>query len=208
MSMAHRCLKFTIRYIRPPHHGHISQYHGHEWMTHILFVPCQSAAPFLRYSNYRLWPWYSKVKVMGVVKGQCRTVSPVSYQLTSFSFHINQTNNSWDTAISKFDLETSKVNVMSEVKGQGPILYLVSNRCTSFSFHINWTNHSWDMAKIVFDLEKTHPNFLKKFAKITVFNKSAAKSNQVITMTWAIKLPSFVVIRWVVLTLSCRQTNL
>ena len=38
----------TIRYIRPPHHGHTSLYHGHEWMTHIFFVPCQSAAPFLR----------------------------------------------------------------------------------------------------------------------------------------------------------------
>ena len=38
----------TIQYIRPPHHGHTSQYHGHEWMTHILFVPCQSAIPFLR----------------------------------------------------------------------------------------------------------------------------------------------------------------
>ena len=48
MSMARRRLKFTIRYIRPPHHGHTSQYHGHERMTHILFVPCQSAAPFLR----------------------------------------------------------------------------------------------------------------------------------------------------------------
>ena len=148
---------FTIRYIRPPHHGHTSQYHGHEWMTHIFYVPCQSAAPFPRYSNFRLWPWNSKVKVMGVVKGQCHTVSPVSYQLTCFSFHINQTNTSWDTAISKFDLETSKVKVMSEVKGQGHILYPVSNRCTSF--HINRTNHSWDMAKIVFDLEKTHPKF-------------------------------------------------
>ena len=38
----------TIRYIRPPHQGHTSQYHGHEWMTHILFVHYQSAAPFLR----------------------------------------------------------------------------------------------------------------------------------------------------------------
>ena len=39
---------FTIRYIRPPHHGHTNQYHDHEWMTHALFVPCQSATPFLR----------------------------------------------------------------------------------------------------------------------------------------------------------------
>ena len=38
----------TIRYIRPPHHDHTSQYHGHEWMTRILCVPCQSAIPFLR----------------------------------------------------------------------------------------------------------------------------------------------------------------
>ena len=126
MSTARRRLKsprFTIRYIRPPHHGHTSQYHGHELMTHLLFVPCQSATPFLRYSNFRLWPWNSKVKVMGVVKGQCHTVGPVSYQLTSFLFHINQTNNSWDAAISKFDLERSKVKVTSEVKGEDHIYY-------------------------------------------------------------------------------------
>ena len=35
--------------------------------THIPFVPCQSAIPFLRYSIFRLWPWKSKVKVMGEV---------------------------------------------------------------------------------------------------------------------------------------------
>ena len=149
----------------PQHHSHTSQYHGHEWMTHILFVACQSANTFLRYSNFRLWPWNSKVEVMRVVKGQCHTVGPVSYQLTSFSFHINQTNNFWDTAILKLDLESSKVKVMSEVKGQGHILYPASNRCTSFSFHINRTSHSWDMAKIVFDLEKTHPKFLKKICQ-------------------------------------------
>ena len=97
---------------------------------------------------------------MGVVKGQGHTICPVPYELTSYSFNINQINNSGDRAISKFDLETSKVKVMSEVKGQGHILYPVSNQCTSLSFHINRTNHSWDMAKIVFDLEKTHPKFL------------------------------------------------
>ena len=59
---------------------------------------------------------------MGVVKGQGHTIDPVSYQLTSFSFHINQTNNSGDRAILKFDLETSKVKVMSEVKGQSYIV--------------------------------------------------------------------------------------
>ena len=130
---------FTIRYIRPPHHGQTSQYHGQEWMTHILIVPCQSATLFLRSSNFRLCLWTFKVKVMGSVKGQCHTVGPVSYQLTFFSFHIDQTNNSWDTAISKFDL---------------------------VSFHINRTNHSWNMAKVVFDLEKTHREILKKMCNL------------------------------------------
>ena len=91
---------------------------------------------------------------MDVVKGQGHTVGPKSHQLTTLSFQINQTNNSWDTAISKFDLETSKIKVMSEVKGQGHMIYPVCNQCTSFSFHINGTNHSWDMTKIVFGLEK------------------------------------------------------
>ena len=97
---------------------------------------------------------------MGVVKGQGHTVGPVSYQFASFSFH-NQTNNSWDTAISKFDLEKSKVKVMSEVKGEGHIVYPVSNRCTSFLFPINRINHSWNMAKRVFDLERNTSEILK-----------------------------------------------
>ena len=142
---------------------------------------------------------------MGVVKGQGHTIGPVSYRLTSFSFNINQTNNSGDRAISKF--ETSNVKVMSEVKGQGHILYPVSNQCTSFSFHINPTNHSWDMAKIVFDLEKTHPKFSKKICQNNSFQQNFSKINQVITMIMAKKLPHFVVIQWVVLTLSRRQAN-
>ena len=88
-------------------------------------------------------------------------VSPVSYWLASFSFHINQTNNSWDTAISKFDLEISKVKVMSEAKGQGHILYPVSNRCTSFSFHINWTTIPEIWPKQFLTLKK-HIRNLKK----------------------------------------------
>ena len=174
MSTACRRLKSPRSLSRTSaHHGHTSQYHVHEWMTHILFDHCQLAAPFLRYSYFRLWPWNSKVKVMGVVKGQGHTIGPVSYQLTSFSFHINQTNKSGDRAISKFDLETSKVKVMSEVKGQGHILYPVSNQCTSYLFHINRTNlpEIWP----VFDLEKTHPNFLKKIRQNYSFQQNFSK---------------------------------
>ena len=144
---------------------------------------------------------------MSVVKGQVHTIGPVSYQFTSFSFHINQINNSWERAISQFDLETFKVKVMSEVKGQGHRLCPVSNQCTSYRFHINWTNHAWDMAKIVFDLEQTHPKLKKKSCQMNISNRTSLNSNQVITMTRAIRLPYFVVIQWVVLTLLCRQAN-
>ena len=43
-------------------------------------------------------------------------VGPVSNWVASFSFHINQTNNSWHGAISKFDHEKIKVRVVSKVK--------------------------------------------------------------------------------------------
>ena len=105
----------TIQYIHPPHHGHTKV---NAWTTHIPFVPCQSALPLLRCGYFKLWPWNIKVKVMGVVKRHDHVVSPVSNWFTSFLLHINQTNNSWNKAISKFDLEISKVKVKGEVKGQ------------------------------------------------------------------------------------------
>ena len=68
------------------------------------------------HSYFKLWPWnLKKVKVMGVVKGQGLIVSPVSNWFAFFSFHINLTNNSWDTAISKYDLE----KIQDQIHGWG-----------------------------------------------------------------------------------------
>ena len=154
----------TIRYIHPPHHGHTSQYHGHEWTTHILFVPCQSAVPFLRFRLFQTLTL--KLQVQGLGCGvRARSYSRpnilsigilfISYQSDQQFLRYNYLEN---------DLETSKVKVISEVKDQGHISYPVSHWCFSFSFHINRTNPSWDMAKIVFDLEKTHLKFFKKIS--------------------------------------------
>ena len=60
---------------------------------------------------------------MGIDKGQ---LGPVPNWFASFLFHINQTNISWDTAISNLTLKC-KVKVKSEVKGQSYIIDLVSN---------------------------------------------------------------------------------
>ena len=97
--------------------------------------------------------------------------------------HHQSDNNSWDTAILKFDLEKSKVKVMGDVKSQGHIVHPVSNQCNSLSFHINRTNRSWDMSNRVFDLEKTYPKFSKKIWQNRASNRIPPKSNQVMTMT-------------------------
>ena len=73
--------------------------------THIPFLPCQSTLPFLRYGILKIWPWKSRVKVMGEVTVQSQNVGLASYQLTSLLFHVNRPFHSWDTASSKFDLE-------------------------------------------------------------------------------------------------------
>ena len=76
--------------------------------TRILFVPCQSVIPFLRYNFFKIWPWKSKVKVRVEVKVGSHKEGVTSYQLTSFSFHVNRPFHSWDTAFPKFDLENPR----------------------------------------------------------------------------------------------------
>ena len=57
-------------------------------------------------SNFNYFKsWNYKVKVMGEVKGEGHIVHPVSNQCTSFWFHINRTNHSWDMSNIVFDLE-------------------------------------------------------------------------------------------------------
>ena len=67
--------------------------------THISFVPCQSALPFLRYSSFKIWPWKSKVKVIA----QGHNVGITPYRLISLSFHVDRPSHSWVTTFSKFD---------------------------------------------------------------------------------------------------------
>ena len=95
------------------------QFQGHGWgerwksqqgsdilSTHIPFVPCQSAIPFLRYDFFfKIWPWKSKVKVMGEVNVENHKMGPTFYRLTSISYNVNRPSHSRITAFSKFDFE-------------------------------------------------------------------------------------------------------
>ena len=65
--------------------------------THIPLIPCHSAIPFLRYDFFKIWPWKSKVKVMGEGNVESHKVGVTSYRLTSLSIHVNQPSHSWDT---------------------------------------------------------------------------------------------------------------
>ena len=80
------------------------------------------------------------------LQGQChvgsqgaRSYSLPSIKFIHFSFYINETNNSCDTAISKFDLEKSKVKAMSEVKGQGHIVARANPSLKTTPFRGFWT---------------------------------------------------------------------
>ena len=52
-------------------------------LIHIPLIPCQSAIPFLRYDFFKIWPWKSKVKVMGEVDIESHNMGPTFYRLTS-----------------------------------------------------------------------------------------------------------------------------
>ena len=86
-------------------HTSESQCRSNILSTHIPLSPCQSGIPFLSYDFYKIWPWKSRVKVMGEVTLQSQNGGLISYRLTFLSLYVNRPSHSWDTAFSKFDLE-------------------------------------------------------------------------------------------------------
>ena len=70
------------------------------------------------YSYLKIWPWKSKVKVMGEVNVGNHNMGPTFYRFTSHSFHVNPPSHSRDTTFSKFNLENlrSRSWVRSKLK--------------------------------------------------------------------------------------------
>ena len=130
-------------------HNSKSQYWSSILLTHIPFVPCQSALPFLRYSIFISWPWKSRVKVIGEVTVQSHNVGLASYRLTSLFRSMS---------ISPPILEVQHFqNLTLKIKGQGygwgHNTGLTSYQLTSLLFHVNRASHSWVMIISKFDLE-------------------------------------------------------
>ena len=121
-----------------------SQHGSNIQSTHIPYVPCRSDIPFLSYDFFKIWPWKSRVKVMGEVTVQSYNVGLTSYRLTSLLFHVNQAFHSWVMTFLKIWPWKSRVRVMGGVTVQSHNVGLTSYRFTSLSFHVNRPSHSWD----------------------------------------------------------------
>ena len=142
----------TIQYIQPVHHGHIKV-----TLTFLVFYvnrPSHSWNEFI--SNFDIESSRSWSCVCS--KGHGHMVGQISNWFASFSFHINQINNSWKQLFWYLNLK-SKVKVIDEIKSQGQMIHPVYNRCTSCLFHFNRTNHSWDWPIECLTLKKKHIRF-------------------------------------------------
>ena len=108
------------------------------WVQHSVnshpkaFIPCQSGIQFLSYDFSKIWPWKSRVKVMGEVKVESHNMGPTFNRLTSLSFHVDQASHSWVPTFSKFDLENKGSKVMGEVTVQSHNVGLTSYRLIPF----------------------------------------------------------------------------
>ena len=111
---------------------HWKSHHGPNILsTHIPFVPSQSAIPFLRYSIFRLWPWKSKVMVMGEANVESHNMGITLYRLTSLLFHVNLPSHSWDT--------TFFLNLTLKIQGHGHgwgQSWKIKSGCNILSTHI------------------------------------------------------------------------
>ena len=72
-----------------------------------------SIRPTIPISNFDLET--SKLKVMSEFKSQGNILYPVSNRCTSFSFHINWTNHSWDMAKIVFNLEKTHLKFIKKI---------------------------------------------------------------------------------------------
>ena len=103
------------------------------WVQHSIdWHQCRSMSighPIPEIRLFKIWPWKSKVKV--IAQGHKVGITP--YQFISLSFHVDQPSHSWDTAISKFDVENSRSR--SWVRSKLKVITWVQHSVDSHPFH-------------------------------------------------------------------------
>ena len=141
----------TIRYIRPPHNGHISQYLGYEWMTH----PFRSMSIGHHIPEIRLFQTL-------ILKGH----KSAQYPINSLPFHFTPITPTI-SEIQFFEIWSWNIQGQGHEWGQWSRSHTIHSIQSMhlLSFHINRTNHSWDMSKIVFDTGNTSEFFNENLSK-------------------------------------------
>ena len=134
IPMIKHFLKLTLK-IQGQGHSSRSQSGYNTLSTHIPFVSCRLALPFLGYSYFKIWHWKFKVKVM--VGSKLKSQHGSNIQSTHIPFVPCQSDIPFLSYISHF---------MGEVTVQSHNVGLTSYRLTSLSFHVNRPSHSWDTA--------------------------------------------------------------
>ena len=113
-------------------HSSKSQCGSNILSTHVPFVPCQLALPFLRYSIFKIWPWKSRVKVMGEFK----VTMWVSHPIDSHPF-CSMSIGPPIPEIQHFQ------NLTLKIKGQGQMTLMLHNyRSRQFHRTLNGINPS------------------------------------------------------------------
>ena len=95
-------------------------------LTHIPFVPCQSAIPSLRYCIFKIWPWKSKVNVMGDVDIESRNI---------LSTHIPLIPCQSVIPFLRYDCQNSTLKIQGQGHGRGE-RWNSQSGCNILSTHI------------------------------------------------------------------------
>ena len=167
------------------------------WLSHSWDKAISDSDLEISTPTSRSWVW-SKVKV----------IQSVQYHINSPRFHFTSIRPTIPKIELFRNLTLKQLRSRSWVRSKVKVTYCTQHLTDALHhfFHINRTNRSWDMAKTnVWPWKTTSKFFLRKFAKITVSNKTALNSYQVINIIRAIKLLCFVVIWWVVFILCAHK---
>ena len=142
----------------PKHIGHIS---GLEFKSKcLIFVSGQSDNFWLRYSQFHIWPWKFKVKVMAKVEPNGHTWSLEFSRCVCFSFLGNRTTFGWNIANYIFDLEKSRSWPRSNPMVTFEVLWSIDFvLCQSHHFCLRYSKfHSWPWKFKVMVMVKIKPD--------------------------------------------------
>ena len=107
------CKSFTLNhYLADLFAMHCDPRASPSWIRHCIQLPSLlfhvDQPPIPKIWLLKIWPWKSKVKVMGEVKVLSHNSSPTSYRLTFFWFHVNSPSYCYDKAFLKFCLQNPR----------------------------------------------------------------------------------------------------